>query len=112
MCERKDAPLRSARHLHNCRLATAALSSGELISVDAGLLTIRTESGGSKLIILTDETVITKSMNIKLNNLEIGDVLMINGDSGTDGSIMTNNIQIRPKNFFPNTDNSSETTNN
>ena len=83
---------------------------GQIISKDTNSITVelrslrqneKPEHGetsdqiGSKIIFLNDRTIINKSSPVKINDLEIGQNISINGISNSDGSINANSIQIR-----------------
>lgn len=70
--------------------------SGEIISKDDKSITIKTPNNGSKIIMLSSTTTISKSTDGALNDLENGKTVMISGTTNTDGSIAAQNIQIRP----------------
>ncbi len=71
-------------------------SDGEIISKDDKSLTVKTRDGGSKIVYFSAETKIGKTTEGAIADLAIGQQLMINGKSNSDGSLTASNIQIRP----------------
>lgn len=70
--------------------------AGEIISKDEKSITVKTKDGGSKIVFFSDSTQIgktTQGSSVDLNNKQ---EVVINGQSNSDGSIVAQNIQIRP----------------
>jgi len=73
------------------------MTSGEILSIDEKSLTLKLPDNGSKLILLSDTTEISKFATATKDELKIGTQLMINGTTNTEGSITAKSIQIRPE---------------
>jgi hypothetical protein len=77
--------------------ANGGLVSGQILSQDDKSVTLKLLDGGSKIIFFSASTQITKSATGAVADLTVGENLMINGTTNTDGSITAQTIQIRPK---------------
>jgi len=69
---------------------------GEIISVDDKSITIKMTDGSSKIVLVSDSTKINQSTTATKTDLKIGTKIMVNGDTNTDGSISSRNIEINP----------------
>lgn len=71
-------------------------TAGEIISKDDVSATIKTRDGGSKVIFFSDKTAVDKSVTGGVSDLSVGQQVTINGKTSSDGSVVAQNIQIRP----------------
>lgn len=69
---------------------------GEIINVDDKTITIKMADGSSKIVLISDSTKINQSVSASKTDLVIGTKIMVNGDTNTDGSISSRNIEINP----------------
>jgi hypothetical protein len=74
---------------------------GEITKIDDTSLTIKTMDGGSKIILISDSTVINKATQGSKSDLKTGLKISIIGDSNTDGSITSKTININSENTPP-----------
>lgn len=76
-------------------------SAGSILSKDDKSVTIKTQDGGSKIVYFSDTTTIGKAVSGSVSDLNVGQLVMANGKSNTDGSLTADNIQIRPAQAQP-----------
>lgn len=67
---------------------------GEIIKTDDSSITVKTPDGGSKIILISDSTVINKAAQVSKTDLAVGSNISITGDSNTDGSVTGKIINI------------------
>lgn len=70
--------------------------NGEIISQDDNGITVKLTDGSSKIIILSDKTVISKTSDGTKDDLTTGTKVLVSGQSNSDGSVTAQNIQINP----------------
>ena len=73
--------------------------SGEITSQDEASLTIKTQDGSSKIVVLSEKTVINKTSEGSKADLETGEQVTVIGTSNSDGSLTAQTISIG-NNFF------------
>lgn len=75
--------------------------AGEIISKDDKSLTIKSPNGGSKIILYSSATEISKMASGTIADLSIGQTLTVSGQANQDGSFTAQLIQIRPAMVLP-----------
>lgn len=70
--------------------------NGSILSKDAKSITVQLRDGGSKIVFLSSAATIAKAVEGSINDLIVGQQVMVNGSANPDGSITAQNIQIRP----------------
>ncbi len=70
--------------------------NGEIISVDDKSITVKLADNSSKIILLTETTVLNKSSEASKKDLKIGEKVTAFGTENSDGSITAQNIQLNP----------------
>ena len=73
---------------------------GEILSKDAGSITIKMQDGGTKIALIASSTQIMKASAGEVGDLSIGTNVTVNGTVNSDGSVTAQNVQIRPAGFI------------
>lgn len=69
---------------------------GQIISSDNNSITVKLSDGSSKIIILSDNTVINQSSQATKADLKTGETVAVFGQQNSDGSVTAQNIQLNP----------------
>lgn len=72
------------------------MTVGEVSAKENNNLTLKMADGSSKIVILADSTTYQTCAEAKLENIEVGSKVAVNGATGNDGTITANNIEINP----------------
>ncbi|MDD5726610.1 MAG: hypothetical protein PHC53_04390 [Patescibacteria group bacterium] len=75
--------------------AGSAMISGELLKKDAGSLSLKTRDGSSLLVLVTSSTRATKMVDGSINDLSVGQEIVVNGTTNSDNSITAQMVQVR-----------------
>lgn len=70
---------------------------GEIISVDDKSVTVKMSDGSSRIILISDSTILSQSTSATRDDLKIGVQVAVSGDQNTDGSVTAKNIQLNPQ---------------
>jgi len=70
--------------------------NGEIISVDDKSITVKLFDGSSKIVLLSDNTTISKSESAAKEDLKVGEKISAFGSQSQDGSITASTIQLNP----------------
>ncbi len=70
--------------------------TGEILTQDDKSITVKMEDGSSKIIFITNSTILNKSSAATKTDLKVGEKVAIFGLENSDGSVTANNIQLNP----------------
>jgi len=70
--------------------------NGEIISSDDKSITVKLTDGGSKIVILSDNTEINQAANATKDDLKAGEKVAVFGQENSDGSVTAQSIQLNP----------------
>lgn len=73
--------------------AFAGGTMGEIVSIENGVVTIRTEDAQVK-VKTTDTTLIEKLMSVNAEDLEVGEQVVVSGSQNDDGSTTARSIRV------------------
>jgi hypothetical protein len=68
--------------------------AGEIISLDSNILTVKSQDGSSKIIILSDSTKINLSMAGSRSDLQTGVEVTVMGTANSDGSVTAKTVDV------------------
>ena len=76
--------------------AGSGFISGDIVSKNAGSITVKDRTGSSRIIFYSQTTEVGKFMTGALSDVSVGQNIMVSGKTNSDGSITAQTIQIRP----------------
>lgn len=74
--------------------------SGEVLSIDSKLMTVKVSDGSSKNVYLSDKLEVTKTTKAAVSDIKIGSSVAAFGNEGSDGSLTASTIQLDPVGMF------------
>ncbi|MFA4999418.1 MAG: hypothetical protein WC519_01690 [Parcubacteria group bacterium] len=69
--------------------------AGEILSISDGNITVKTANGDSKIILIGEDTKVTKETEADKNELIVGKTVIISGTNGSDNTLTANIIQVK-----------------
>jgi len=69
---------------------------GEIVSLDDKTMTVKMTDGSSKIVILSDSTKVSRSVQIEKSELKVGAKIAVFGTPNADGSVTGGNIELDP----------------
>ncbi len=71
--------------------------NGDIISMDDKSITVKLQDGSSKIVLLSNTTVFSKSSVGSKSDLKTGEKVAVFGTENTDGSVTARNVQLNPQ---------------
>lgn len=68
--------------------------TGTVAAQDSGSITLNTRDGSSRVVLITPNTSVSKSVNGALTDVSVGSTIIVSGSTNSDGSISANLIQL------------------
>jgi hypothetical protein len=78
---------------------------GQVVSMDATSITVSLTTGGSKIILYSPTTTVSKTMAGTISDVTVGSTITATGTANSDGSLTATAIQIRPADMVRTTSN-------
>lgn len=70
---------------------------GQVVSQDANSITLKLPDGSSKIINLSETTMVTKTQVVSKSDIQTGMTIAVFGMSNSDGSVTAQSIQLNPQ---------------
>jgi len=70
--------------------------NGELLKKDATSLSVKLRDGSTKLVLVTSSTKAIKTAEGTINDIAVGQQVMVTGSTNSDGSVTAQTVQVRP----------------
>jgi hypothetical protein len=74
---------------------------GQVITKDATSVTVKMPDGSTKIVLISDSTVVSKTVTGTLADVAVGTNVAVSGPANADGSVTAANIQLRPATTTP-----------
>lgn len=71
--------------------------SGEILNMDNSSITVKLTDGSSRIILLSDKTIFSKTTSVDKTELKVGEKVGVFGTNNTDGSVSAQNVQLNPQ---------------
>jgi hypothetical protein len=80
---------------------SGGFTGGEVIAIDATSMTVKMRDGGSKIVLLSGTTKVSRMADGALSDIATGTQVIVTGTANTDGSMVAESIQVRPVGTMP-----------
>ena len=87
---------KNSRQIGNQQARNGGLVRGEVLSQTQDQITVKTNGGGSKIILIPGSMDIMTSVKASSTDITVGANVMISGTTNNDGSITAQSLQIIP----------------
>lgn len=78
---------------------SGGLVMGTVAAKDSESITVDTRDGSSHVILVTPNTTVSKSVTGTLDDVSVGNTVIVSGTTNSDGSVSASNVQIRPTSY-------------
>jgi hypothetical protein len=68
--------------------------AGSIIAADATSITVKTADGGTKIVLVSGSTTVSKVSEGTQGDLAVGQNVIVTGTSNSDGSVTANRVQV------------------
>ena len=72
-------------------------TTGQVVAKDSQSITVSTINGSSKIILINNNTPVSKQASGAMTDIVVGTEISITGTTNQDGSVSAQSVQIRPK---------------
>lgn len=69
---------------------------GQIISGDDKSITVKLQDGSSKIVLVTQTTILNKADKAVMSDFTTGQNVLVNGQANSDGSVTAQSIQLNP----------------
>ncbi|MDB5254975.1 MAG: hypothetical protein JWL92_351 [Candidatus Nomurabacteria bacterium] len=81
--------------------AAGGFVSGTVLSKTDTTITVQNQAGGSKIILVSPSTAVSKSAQGSITDVAVGSSILATGSTNSDGSITAQTLQLRPEGATP-----------
>lgn len=81
--------------------ALATMVSGTIEAIEGNIITVKTQSGSSNKMIISDETVVRKMAEGSSTDITVGQTAMVSGERNSTGAIVATTVQLTPASLMP-----------
>ncbi len=78
------------------RVSAGRPVTGDILSLDDKSITVKLQDGSSKIVLIPDSAIISKTDQGSKSDLKKGDKVGVFGTENTDGSVTAQNVQLNP----------------
>ena len=92
---------RNSGQKNNGQISGPRQNIGEITKVDGSSITLKMADGSSKIVLISDSTVVNQSSTAAKTDLKVGAKISVMGSENTDGSITGKTIILNPQTLQP-----------
>lgn len=76
--------------------AQAGMTFGQIESIDGNTLMVTDRNGNDLMVQVAETTLIEKNASVSVEDLAIGDTVIVSGNTNDDGSVTARSVQVAP----------------